>query len=121
MNTHDFTEFRHRRQQTVWHTLNRLLIIMILLAGAVMAVMYFLPEVHTLHDMKSHRDALQVQRDELANSGRQKDRQVELLKNDPEYVETIARDRLDLKKPGETVIRMDTPTPAPTSIGDGSQ
>lgn len=34
-------------------------------------------------------------------------REEELLKNDPAYVETIARDRLDVMKPGETIIRLE--------------
>ena len=32
-----------------------------------------------------------------------------LLKTDPGYLETIARDRLDLMKEGETVFRIEQP------------
>jgi cell division protein FtsB len=36
-------------------------------------------------------------------------RELDLLKNDPDYVETIARDRLNMMKPGETIFRVETP------------
>jgi cell division protein FtsB len=32
-----------------------------------------------------------------------------LLRNDREYLETIARDRLNLMKPGETIFRVERP------------
>ena len=34
-------------------------------------------------------------------------REVTLLKTDPTYLETIARDRLDLMKEGETIFRLE--------------
>ncbi len=34
-------------------------------------------------------------------------REVNLLKNDPEYVAMIAHDRLDMMKPGETIVRLE--------------
>jgi cell division protein FtsB len=36
-------------------------------------------------------------------------REVTLLKTDVSYLETIARDRLDLMKEGETIFRLETP------------
>jgi len=35
-------------------------------------------------------------------------REVNLLKTDPAYLETIARDRLDLMKDGETIFRIES-------------
>ena len=34
-------------------------------------------------------------------------REVNLLKTDPTYLETMARDRLDLMKEGETIFRLE--------------
>jgi cell division protein FtsB len=50
---------------------------------------------------------IEKKRDQVA----QHTREVSLLSNDPDYLETIARDRLDLMKEGETIYRID---PAPT-------
>ena len=38
---------------------------------------------------------------------KQRTREVMLLQTDPEYVETIARDKLGVMKPGETIYRLD--------------
>ena len=38
-------------------------------------------------------------------------REVNLLKTDPGYLETLARDRLDLMREGETIFRLE-PAPA---------
>jgi cell division protein FtsB len=38
-------------------------------------------------------------------------REVNWLKTDPTYLETIARDRLDLMKEGETVFRLEPAHP----------
>jgi len=121
MSTHDYSQFRERKQQTVWHTLNRLLTILIFLAAAMLAVLYFLPEIRYLTDMKSRRAALQAEKARLSLEAKQNQRKENLLKNDPEYVETIARDKLDLMKPGETIIRMDTPSPTPSADDAGGQ
>jgi cell division protein FtsB len=40
---------------------------------------------------------------------------VNLLKTDPTYLETIARDRLDLMEEGETIFRLE---PKPTARRD---
>ena len=36
-----------------------------------------------------------------------REREVALLRSDPVYLETIARDKLELMKPGETIFRLD--------------
>ena len=38
---------------------------------------------------------------------KQRSREVTLLQTDPEYVEIIARDKLSVMKPGETIYRLD--------------
>jgi len=48
-------------------------------------------------------DKLQAQRDEQQVLLSRQTREVNLLKTDPAYLETIARDRLDLMKEGETI------------------
>jgi cell division protein FtsB len=38
-------------------------------------------------------------------------REEHALKHDPEYLATLARDRLDLMKEGETIYRIEAPKP----------
>src|SRR5205085_2608229 len=52
-------------------------------------------------------DALQAQVNEQKTILGRQTREVNLLKTDPTYLETIARDRLDLMKEGETIFRLE--------------
>ncbi len=72
----------------------------------------FVPELKNAREQNDRveelRGEIQKQRDLLAVHTRE----VDLLKNDPTYIETIARDRLDMMKDGETIYRID-PSPTP--------
>jgi cell division protein FtsB len=108
----EYGDFRTRRQQTVWHSLNRLLVALIAFTVITLIACAFVPELKNAREQDARVDQLrgqiQKQRDLLADHTRQ----VELLQNDPTYIETIARDRLDMMKDGETIYRID-PTPTP--------
>jgi len=107
----EYGDFRLRRQQTVWHSLNRLVIALIAFTVVTLIACAFVPELKNAREQDDRVDQLhadiQKERDLLASHTRQ----VDLLKNDPTYIETIARDRLDMMKEGETIYRID---PAPT-------
>ena len=47
---------------------------------------------------------------------KQRSREVDLLKNDTEYVEAIARDKIGVMKEGETIYRLDAPSSPPAAI-----
>ena len=57
--------------------------------------------------MRRNLAALEEKLEGERNKARDQERQIYLLENDPEYVEIIARDKLDLMKEGETVFRYD--------------
>ena len=111
----EYGDFRSRRQHTVWHSLNRLLVALISFTFITVIACLFVPELKNVHEQSDYSDNLraeiQKERDLLALHTRE----VDLLKNDPTYIETIARDRLDMMKDGETIYRIDpTATPAPS-------
>jgi cell division protein FtsB len=58
---------------------------------------------------RSEIDNLLQQVSEQQNLLARQTREVTLLKTDVSYLETIARDRLDLMKEGETIFRLETP------------
>ncbi|HWL54079.1 MAG TPA: septum formation initiator family protein [Chthoniobacteraceae bacterium] len=96
-----------KRDPGVWPVLNRLVVATIILALCVGAVVAFLP---ILNQRKAQARRLNELRTEVARQEAliaKNSRAVELLKSDPEYIETIARDRLDLMKPGETIFRIE--------------
>ena len=68
----------------------------------------FVPPYKALLQSRAEIDNLQAQVNEQKRSIARQTREVNLLKTDVTYLETIARDRLDLMKPGETIFRLET-------------
>jgi cell division protein FtsB len=103
----DYTDFRVRREATVWQRWNRVLLILLLLSVWLAIVSLFVPPYKKLQLGHEDIDKLQAQRDEQQALLSKQTREVNLLKTDPVYLETIARDRLDLMKEGETIFRIE--------------
>ena len=104
----DYTDFRARREATVWQRWNRVLLILLLLSVWLVIVSLFVPPYKKLQIGHAEIDKLQQQRDDQQALLAKQTREVNLLKTDPVYLETIARDRLDLMKDGETVFRIES-------------
>jgi cell division protein FtsB len=104
----DYTDFRARREATVWQRWNRVLLTLLFLAVWLVIVSLFVPPYKKLKIGQADIDKLQQQRDEQQTLLARQTREVNLLKTDPVYLETIARDRLDLMKDGETVFRIES-------------
>jgi cell division protein FtsB len=104
-----YGDFRARREATVWQRLNRLLRVLLILAIWLVIVSLFAPPYKKLKQGHAANDRLQSQVNEQKMLLARQSREVNLLKTDPTYLETIARDRLDLMKPGETIFRLEPP------------
>jgi cell division protein FtsB len=102
-----YGDFRARREATVWQRWNRVLLFLLLLAVWLVIVSMFVPPYKKLKVAHTEIDKLQAQRDEQQVLLSRQTREVNLLKTDPAYLETIARDRLDLMKEGETIFRVE--------------
>jgi cell division protein FtsB len=108
----EYGDFRVRHQHTVWHSLNRLLMTLVAFAVATLIACAFVPELKNAREQSDRADDLRNQIAKEQTQLTEHTREVELLKSDPTYIETIARDRLDMMKNGETVYRID-PSPTP--------
>jgi cell division protein FtsB len=104
----DYTDFRARREASVWQRWNRVLLTLLFLAVWLVIISLFVPPYKKLKIGEADIDKLQQQRDEQQALLSKQTREVNLLKTDPVYLETIARDRLDLMKDGETVFRVES-------------
>ena len=113
MDSPGYGDFRARREATIWQQLNRVLKGLIGLALLLVIVSLFLPQYKKLKQSRSELDVLQAQVSEQKMLLARHTREVNLLKTDPTYLETIARDRLDLMKEGETVFRLEPPKEKP--------
>jgi len=103
-----YGDFRARREASVWQRWNRVLLTLLLLAGWLVIVSLFVPPYKKLKIGHADIDKLQAQRDEQQMLLSRQTREVNLLKTDATYLETIARDRLDLMKEGENVFRIES-------------
>jgi cell division protein FtsB len=103
----DQTDFRARREATVWQRLNRVLKVLLFLAFWLVVISLFVPPYKKLNQSRAEIDKLQTQVSEQKMLLARQNREVNLLKTDATYLETIARDRLDLMKEGETVFRLE--------------
>lgn len=102
-----YADFRARREATVWQRLNRVLFALLFLATWLGIITLFVPPYKQMQAARGEIDALQAQRDEQKMLLTRESREVDWLKTDPTYLETIARDKLDLMKDGETVFRLE--------------
>jgi cell division protein FtsB len=106
-----FGDFRARREATVWQRLNRLLRALLIIALWLVIVSLFVPPYKKLTQSGAEIDHLQAQVNEQKVLLAHRTREVTLLQTDATYLETIARDRLDLMKEGETIFRLESARP----------
>ncbi len=105
----------------IWATLIQVTQGLTLVALLSVLMLFFLPVIQKTHRLQG--DKLELQRKIAAAQDQQTELKLETehMKNDPAYVEHIARDQLNMGKPGETIIRFDKyqPTPSSTKAADG--
>ncbi len=102
-----YGNFRARREATVWQRLNRVLGILLFVAIWLVIVSLFVPPYKKLTQSRAEIDALQAQVNEQKILLARQNREVTLVQMDTTYLETIARDRLDLMKEGEIIFRLE--------------
>jgi cell division protein FtsB len=106
-----YGDLRARRDATIWQRMNHVLRVLLFLAAWLLIISFFLPPYKKLTQSRAEIEQLQAQvMEEKALLARQT-REVTLLKADPTYLETIARDKLDLMKEGETIFRLEARRP----------
>jgi cell division protein DivIC len=107
-----YGDFRARRDATIWQRLNSILRVLLVVAGVLVIVSLFLPPYKKLGQSRGEIENLQSQVNDQKMLLVRQTREVNLLKTDPVYLETLARDRLDLMKEGETIFRLEQLPPA---------
>ena len=107
----DFNGDQQTQYEGIWPSLNKFLIVLILFTITIPIAYSFMPEVKRRTDAATRIEELNAQVDDARLRLARLDREEFLLRNDREYVGTIARDRLDLMKDGETIYRIEAPKP----------
>lgn len=107
---------RGERQAEAWSLLSKILALAVLVGLAAALGLWIYPEVVARNRLATNLEEKQGQLGAEQLLRKQREREKFLLESDPEYIETIARDRLDLMKEGETIFRLDAAPPLPTPV-----
>ena len=110
MNETSYDQFERKRAEGGgFHALNRILILVIIVALCAGGVITAIPILKQYQDQNAKISQFQKElaREKALYTRRLREEQ--LLKNDPTYLEIVSRDRLDVMKPGETIIRLEPP------------
>jgi cell division protein FtsB len=110
-----YGDFRARREATVWQRLNRILRVLLFVVAWLVIVSLFVPPYKKRAQSQAEIDNLQTQVNDQKVLLAKQTREITLLKTDAAYLETIARDLLDLMKEGETVFRLEPAQAGPKS------
>jgi cell division protein FtsB len=102
-----YGDFRQRREATIWQRLNRILRVLLFLTLWLVIITLFVPPYNKLQQSRSDIDKLETLVTQQKILLARQTREVNLIKTDVTYLETIARDRLDLMKEGETIFRLE--------------
>jgi cell division protein FtsB len=102
-----YGDFRARREATIWQRMNHILRVLLFLAVWLLIVSFFLPPYKRLNQSRAEIEQLQSQLNQEKVTLARNTKEVTLLKSDPTFLETIARDKLDLMKEGETIFRLE--------------
>ncbi len=102
-----YGDFRARRDATIWQQMNHVLRVLLFLAAWLLIISFFLPPYKKLNHSRAEIEQLEAQVAEQKALLARQTKQVTLLKTDPTYLETLARDSLELMKEGETIFRLE--------------
>jgi cell division protein DivIC len=112
----------------IWATLVPIIQVAIVVGLLAVVGLFFVPVIQKQDAYKAQIAETQRKIAAAQDEQAQLKLETEHMKNDPAYVEHIARDRLNMGKPGETIIRFDpyqaaprTSAPAPAQpLDDGN-
>jgi len=93
----------------IWEKLTRVVIFLLFVAGLLVVAVWYLP---LIRENERYRKEI-LRYDALIHKEEETSKQLrssfDSLRHDPKAVERLSRERLGYAKPGETVIRFDSP------------
>jgi len=112
VNGTSYDQYERAPGENGFRVLNKLLIFVIIVGLCVGGVIASIPIYKQSREQYTKISQLEkdLARERALNLRRTREEQ--LLRNDPAYLEIVSRDRLDVMKPGETIIHLDAPRPA---------
>ena len=103
-----YDDYEQPKDDWLRSLLNRILYILGVIAAFILLTCWFLPLIKEQQRQQRALEVLKQQVDQEKTKYNKQSRKLTLLQNDPNYMELLARDKLDLMKPGEIIFRMDS-------------
>lgn len=94
---------------TIWDKLTKVVFGLVSLALILLVIFSYVPLVRQNTRMRQELFRLETELQELQKSNRRLMDAIEAMQKDPQTVERVAREKMGLAKPGETVIRFEPP------------
>jgi len=95
------------RRRDLWQRLSQLMVVCLFLLVLAGILRIFWPEIERHRELSAEVDRLEKIRDKRLERVAELQRQNEWMLTDREYLESVARDRLDLANEDEIVVRID--------------
>ena len=96
----------------IWSWLTQVVVVLVAIAVLLLIGMAYLQPVQENERMRRDIDRLDVELDQQKKISQQLQMDLNALRNDPQTVERLAREKLGYARPDETVIRFETNAPA---------
>lgn len=96
----------------IWQKMSRFMEVVIYILVILVVAKLFSPELKRAEALEAEKQRLEIIRNEKSQQVAKLRRENENLANDPRYLETVARDRLNLQKKGEYIVQIVPPEPA---------
>jgi cell division protein FtsB len=103
----EYSNYDEPRDDWIRSLLTRILYLLVLVATFILLICWFLPLVKERQRQQVSLQNLKQQVEQERATYNKQSKKLTLLQNDPAYTELLARDKLDLMKPGETIFRME--------------
>ena len=94
----------------IWSKLTKVVVALVVTAFLLLIGMYYLPLIQQNERMRADIMRLQTQLQIEEASSKQLQAENDALRNDPNAIERLARERLGYARPGETVIHFEPAT-----------
>ncbi len=103
----------------IWGKLTQTVIYLLVVAAIAAVGVWYLPLIQQNERMRKEILRLENQIKQEEEISRQLRLSIDALRNDPRAVERLAREKLGYAKPGETVIRFESPATNPAAVRSG--
>ena len=94
----------------IWSKLTKVVVGLVVAAFLLLIGMYYLPLIHENERMRTKILQLDAQLQQEEEKSKQLRAQIDALRNDPQTIARLAREKLGYAKPDETVVLFETPT-----------